>query len=161
MARRTISAIGFVLVLLIYKLSLGIDPEINGVFRLKTPTQAQGTCFAIKQTADTLYLGTAFHVVESENGNIYTGTAYTVENDTIKDLPKAKVIAVDVKADLAVLSLATKRKFEVLPLRSVEKMASVRKIGFSYFPSKHTVTIYGYASGAWLETSGVLSFRAP
>jgi S1-C subfamily serine protease len=119
---------------------------------------AQGTCFAIKQTDTTLYLGTAFHVVESQNGNIHTGYAYALESDTLKDLPKAKVVAVDVKADLAVLACQLERKFDILPLASVEKMKDVRKIGFAYGPSGREVKFHGYASGFWLETSGILSF---
>lgn len=160
MANRSICSLGFGfgLVLLISKLSLAIDPQINGVFRISAPGGAQGTCFAIKQTEGTLYLGTAFHAVESKNGNIYMGYAYSIENDTIKNLSKAKVVAVDIKADLAVVSLPTRQKFNILPLVSVERMEKVRKIGFAYVPSQYSVTFYGYGSGFWLETSGILSF---
>jgi S1-C subfamily serine protease len=118
----------------------------------------QGTCFGIKQTDTTLYLGTAFHVVETTKGNITTGYAYQLESDTLKDLPKAKVVAVDIKADIAVLTCQLERKFDILPLAAVENMKDVRKIGFAYGPSKKEVQFSGYAAGFWLETSGILSF---
>jgi S1-C subfamily serine protease len=158
MVRRAITAIGLVVVLLIQQVTFGVDPEANAVFRVRTPAMAQGTCFGIKQDGNTLYLGTAFHVVESSNGNTYTGFAYQLESDTLKNLPKAKVVAVDVKADLAVLVCQIDRKFDILPLAAVENMKDVRKVGFAYGPSKREVTLFGYASGHWLETSGILSF---
>jgi S1-C subfamily serine protease len=105
-----------------------------------------------------LYLATAFHVVETTKGNITTGYAYQLESDTLKNLPKAKVVAVDIKADLAVLACQLERKFDILPLAAVENMKDVRKIGFAYGPSKKEVKLFGYASGFWLETSGILSF---
>jgi hypothetical protein len=37
-------------------------------------------------------------------------------------------------------------------------MKDVRKIGFAYGPSGREVKFHGYASGFWLETSGILSF---
>jgi S1-C subfamily serine protease len=163
MVTRTIAAFGLVVVLLISQVAFGIDPEANAVFRVRTPAMAdgsygQGTCFAIKQTDTTLYLGTAFHVVETTKGNITTGYAYQLESDTLKDLPKAKVVAVDIKADIAVLACQLERKFDILPLVSVENMKDVRKIGFAYGPSGREVKFHGYASGFWLETSGILSF---
>jgi S1-C subfamily serine protease len=163
MVRRAITAFGLVVVLLISQVAFGIDPEANAVFRLRTPAMAdgsvgQGTCFGIKQTDTTLYLATAFHVVETTKGNITTGYAYQLESDTLKNLPKAKVVAVDIKADLAVLACQLERKFDILPLAAVENMKDVRKIGFAYYPSELKVKFFGYASGAWLETSGRLSF---
>ncbi len=163
MVRRAITAFGLVVVLLISQVAFGIDPEANAVFRLRTPAMAdgsvgQGTCFGIKQTDTTLYLATAFHVVETTKGNITTGYAYQLESDTLKNLPKAKVVAVDIKADLAVLACQLERKFDILPLAAVENMKDVRKIGFAYGPSKKEVKLFGYASGFWLETSGILSF---
>jgi hypothetical protein len=163
MVRRAITAFGLVVVLVISQVAFGIDPEANAVFRVRTPAMAdgsvgQGTCFGIKQTDTTLYLATAFHVVETTKGNITTGYAYQLESDTLKNLPKAKVVAVDIKADLAVLACQLERKFDLLPLAAVENMKDVRKIGFAYGPSKKEVKLFGYASGFWLETSGILSF---
>jgi hypothetical protein len=96
--------------------------------------------------------------VETTKGNTFTGYAYQLESDTLKNLPKAKVVAVDIKADLAVLACQLERKFDILPLASVENMRDVRKIGFAYGPSRKEVKLFGYASGFWLETSGILSF---
>ncbi len=163
MVRRAIAAFGLVVVLLISQVAFGIDPEANAVFRVRTPAMAdgsvgQGTCFGIKQTDTTLYLATAFHVVETTKGNITTGYAYQLESDTLKDLPKAKVVAVDIKADLAVLACQLERKVDMLPLAAVENMKDVRKIGFAYYPSELEIKFFGYASGAWLETAGRVSF---
>lgn len=143
---------------LLAKAAFGIDPETNGVFRIRTPEQAQGTAFVLEQVGDKTYLGTAAHVVLRDNGNMFTGAAYTLENDTIKDMPNAKVVAVDTKADLAVLLCSTKRQFKPLPLGSVERNSKVDKVGFAYRPSGLQIDFFGYASGAWLKTSGIVSF---
>jgi hypothetical protein len=161
MVKRAVRFLLFVLIL--GQASLAIDPEINGVFRIHTPANAngsrgQGTCFAIEQDGETVYLGTAFHVVESSDGRIYTGTAYTIENDVIKDIKNASVVATDAKADLAILKTTASRRFEILPLAAVESMQDVDKIGFSYRNSGKEVYCFGYASGFWLKTFGNLAF---
>ena len=154
----------FILILAMVPASWAADPEVNGIFRLRTPMLAQGTCFAIDRVGDTVYFGTAFHVVENDsNGNrnmIFQGAVYEVENDIIKDLPKATVVATDAKADVAVIKLTTKRQFTILPLASVEDMEDVSKMGFGYRPSDKEVLCYGYASGNWMKTFGKLSFAA-
>jgi hypothetical protein len=146
------------LFLILAPASWAIDPDENGVFRLICPDLAKGTCFVIAQDGDTLYLGTAYHVVEVNGNSVHQGNAYTVENDLIKDIPKAKVVAVDFKADLAVLRTTTTRKFTILPLATVEGMKDVNKIGFAYRPSDKEVFGFGYANGDWMKTFGKLCF---
>jgi len=140
--------------------AMAVDPERNGVFRIRTPEQSQGTAFAIEQIGDKVYLGTAAHVVLMDNGMMFQGNSYTLENDTIKDMPNAKVSAVDVKADVAVIQCTTSKRFELLALVDVAEDLRVDKIGFSYQPSNVKVTFYGFGSGNWLETSGKVSFAA-
>lgn len=135
-----------------------IDPDINGVFRITTPAGAQGTGFVVAQDGDRTYLATAWHVVESSPKRSYTGNAYGVENDSIKDVPKAVVVSTDIDADLAVVRTTTSRRFQILPLAAVEDMPKVRKVGFAYGPSPFEVDVYGFGSGFWLKTSGMLSF---
>jgi hypothetical protein len=138
--------------------AMAVDPEKNGVFRIRTPEQSQGTAFAIEQIGGKVYLGTAAHVVLRDDGKMFQGSSYTLENDTIKDMPNAKVSAVDVKADVAVIQCTTSKRFELLALVDVAEDLRVDKIGFSYRPSSLTVTFYGFGSGNWLETSGKVSF---
>ena len=140
--------------------AMAIDPERNGVFRIRTPEQSQGTAFAIEQIGDKVYLGTAAHVVLRDDGRMFQGNSYTLENDTIKDMPNAKVSAVDVKADVAVIQCTTSKRFELLALVDVAEDLRVDKIGFSYQPSNVKITFYGFGSGNWLETSGKVSFVA-
>lgn len=157
MDRSTIAA-GFALLILLTTSAFGMDPDENGVFRITTPAGAAGTAFVIEQDGETLYLATAFHVVESQGGSIYNGPAYSLSNDTIKDMPKATVVAVDAKVDLAVLRCTTTRKFKPLALTFVEDMEEVDRVGFSYRPSGVQVEFFGYASGVWTKTVGNLSF---
>lgn len=138
--------------------AMAVDPAVNGVFRIRTPEQSQGTAFAIEQIGDKVYLGTAAHVVLRDDGKMFQGNSYTLENDTIKDMPNAKVSAVDVKADVAVIQCTTSKRFELLALVDVAEDLRVDKIGFSYQPSNVKITFYGFGSGAWLETSGKVSF---
>ena len=138
--------------------AMAVDPEKNGVFRIRTPEQSQGTAFAIEQIGDKVYLGTAAHVVLRDDGKMFQGNSYTLENDTIKDMPNAKVSAVDVKADVAVIQCTTSKRFELLALVDVAEDLRVDKIGFSYQPSNVKITFYGFGSGNWLETSGKVSF---
>jgi hypothetical protein len=138
--------------------AMAVDPEKNGIFRIRTPEQSQGTAFAIEQIGDKVYLGTAAHVVLRDDGKMFAGETYTLENDTIKDMPNAKVSAVDVKADVAVIQCTTSKRFELLALVDVAEDQRVDKIGFSYQPSNVKITFYGFGSGNWLETSGKVSF---
>lgn len=140
--------------------AMAIDPAVNGVFRIRTPEQSQGTAFAIEQIGDKVYLGTAAHVVLRDDGKMFQGNSYTLENDTIKDMPNAKVSAVDVKADVAVIQCTTSKRFELLALVDVAEDLRVDKIGFSYQPSNVRVVFYGFGSGNWLETSGNVAFAA-
>lgn len=156
-------AAGLAVLVLMVNSALGIDPDENGVFRITTPravdgSVGQGTAFVIDQDGEALYLATAFHVVESQGGAIYSGAAYTLDNDTIKDMPKVTVVATDAKADLAVVKCKTTRKFKPLALAFVEDMADIDKVGFSYTPSNKRIEFFGYASGVWTKTSGRLSF---
>jgi hypothetical protein len=156
MVSKAITAV--VLFLVLAPASWGIDPEKNGIFRIRTPEQSQGTAFAIEQIGDKVYLGTAAHVVLRDDGRMFQGASYTLENDTIKDMPNAKVVATDVKADVAVIQCTTTKRFELLALVDVAEDLRVDKMGFGYRPSNVKVTLYGYGSGNWLETFGKLSF---
>jgi S1-C subfamily serine protease len=151
-------AAGLAVLVLMVNSALGIDPDENGVFRITTPTGAAGTAFVIEQDGEALYLATAFHVVESQGGAIYSGAAYALDNDTIKDMPKVTVVATDAKADLAVVKCKTTRKFKPLALTFVEDMEDIDKIDFAYSPSKLQVAFYGYASGVWTKTKGNVAF---
>jgi len=155
---RSTFAAGLALLVLFATSAFGIDPDENGVFRITTPTGAAGTAFVIEQDGETLYLATAFHVVESQNGAIYTGASYTLDNDTIKDMPKVTVVATDAKADLAVVKCKTTRKFKPLALTFVEDMKEIDKVDFAYGPSNVKVAFYGYASGVWTKTRGNIAF---
>ncbi len=158
MNRLFVVAAFILFIVLLGNLVFGIDPDKNGVFRIRTPEQAQGTAFVLEQVGDKTYLGTAAHVVLTDSGNMFQGSVYTLENDTVKDMPNAKVVAVDKKADLAVLLCSTKRQFKPMPLGSVERNSKVDKVGFSYRPSGLQINFFGFANGAWLKTSGIVSF---
>ncbi len=159
MVSKAITAV--ILFLVLAPASWGIDPEKNGIFRIRTPEQSQGTAFAIEQIGDKVYLGTAAHVVLRDDGKMFQGASYTLENDTIKDMPNAKVVATDVKADVAVIQCTTTKRFELLALVDAAEDLRVDKMGFGYRPSSISVTFYGFGSGNWLETFGKLSFVTP
>jgi S1-C subfamily serine protease len=158
MVHKAITAVVLFLVLVLVPASWGIDPDDAGVFRLIAPDKSKGTCFVIEQNGDTLYLGTAYHVVQLGDKGIHPGDAYVVESNTITDIPKAKVVAVDFKVDIAVVKTTTSRRYTPLPLAAVEDMEEINKIGFAYRPGDKEVGIFGYANGDWMKTSGKICF---
>lgn len=136
-----------------------VDPVRNGVLKISTPTDHQGTAIVVKQNPDgTTWLATAWHVVQfsdSQPRMMFAGDAYTINFPS--GPKKATCVSSDPESDLAILKTKTSDVFEVL---QIDETTTAEPSADETNHNGEVVEVYGFARGAWLKTVGRLRFSS-
>lgn len=142
-----------------------LDPKENGVFRLFTPSGAQGTAFVVAEPKDGVkILATAAHVPQYTDANgkdvanqIWGGKPYYLTSDFGPRVEGVACVSIDFEADIALMLVDLEMDFTILQISDCEVAQPVLPSP-DYMPARKPVSFYGYASGEWAQTIGWLAF---